>query len=148
MNRSKTLFPSLAVPLSLSLLACAPDPSDVRPTLEKVSLSVQGERLVGTVAVHYEASGEVAMTVTDPELQLEDQSRSVRAIELVFPADFDAELQPGEARTATFAIDDDGVWSSWCGVALTAQENHHSREEGGKVISSLGAEAAVEIACE
>ncbi len=137
----------LALAIAFVQLGCSPEPSDVRPTIEEASLSVEGERLIGTVAVRYESFGDVRMTVTDPELQLEAAGGSVRSLELVFPADFNGTFEPGDVRDVTFTIDDDSVWSSFCGSDVTVQVDHHSREEGGKVITSIGADVPIELPC-
>lgn len=88
----------LALAIAFLQIGCRPEPSDVRPTIEEASLSVEGARLIGTVAVRYESFGDVRMTVTDPELQLETAGGSVRSLDLVFPADFSGTFEPGDVR--------------------------------------------------
>ncbi len=105
----------------LLLAGCTPDPTDVRPTLQAADLAVEGERLVGTIDVHFESFGETDLTISEPQLLLGTTNGYVDGVGLVFPEGFDPVFAPGETRDITFDIDDDGGWSSFCNSTVTGE---------------------------
>lgn len=140
--RAMRLFFSVLV-----LAGCASDPTDVRPTIQSADLSVEGERLVGTVDVHFESFGEVDLTISDPRLVLGSPDGYVDGVQLVFPEDFDPVFSPGETRDVTFDIDDQGGWSSFCGSNVKAEIDMKAEKEAGNVIVSLGAAVDLTLSC-